>query len=298
MQQQPVTQVLIQHHQGGSNASTGNGTVVSNISMASNNNGTSTNAAQSQTIRKVGSASNLASLHQKVQVLNRPGIQIVQAPTAPRLNKPPSTGSATTITTMAVNQGQTSTGSIQVLQQQTQQQAQTIGGAKPNASINFTTQTSSSGSSLASLMNSNNNTLGQGVKSTSQVMPSISTLSTNTSGSQQQQASSSSSSQTVKTLLTNSSNNPSIISIHPATTNINTSGLQQAVPINLNSSLSQVLRQFSATNSNTTTTTVASGPVTISSTQQSSDSTSTTTPSSEQSATSSDNAPPTDSNKS
>jgi hypothetical protein len=42
---------------------------------------------QSQTIRKVGSTSNLTTLQQKVQVLNRPGIQFVQANPAQRLTK-------------------------------------------------------------------------------------------------------------------------------------------------------------------------------------------------------------------
>ena len=76
-------------------------------------------------------------------------------------------------------------------------------------------------------------------------------------------------SQTIKSLLTNSSmnnnasNQPStIISIHSAPANLSTSSgcgvVQQAVPININSSLSQVLRQFSATSSNIQTISTAS----------------------------------------
>ncbi len=75
---------------------------------------TSTNiVGQSQTIRKIGSSNNLASL-QKVQVINRPGIQIVQT-AAQRLGKPAST---TTITTLpAGGNGATSaTGSTNPIQ--------------------------------------------------------------------------------------------------------------------------------------------------------------------------------------
>ena len=88
--------------------------------------GTAGQLAQSQAIRKVGSSGNL--LQQKVQVINRPNIQIVQTP-AQRLGKPAT--STTMITTLPLSAGGASTSGQpiqfqQVFQQQQSQQQQQL----------------------------------------------------------------------------------------------------------------------------------------------------------------------------
>ncbi len=102
-------------------------------------------SSQPQTIRKVGSTSNLTSLQQKVQVLNRPGIQIVQA-TPQRLTKTtstlgsgtsgagPSTGSPTPLQFQQVFQQQASK---LAAQSQSQQLSQSQNASQQKASSKF-----------------------------------------------------------------------------------------------------------------------------------------------------------------
>jgi hypothetical protein len=125
-----------------------------------------------------------------------------------------------------------------------------------NISINFQNSgqitPQSNNSSLASLMSSLNNSTNGTNNSNASIMTSKPQLSSSSSSNM---TTTSSSNQTVKSLLTNSSSsvNPSIISIHSAPSTLTGASqnvVQQAVPINVNSSLSQVLRQFS--NNNTT----------------------------------------------
>lgn len=78
------------------------------------------NPTQTQTIRKVGSSTNLATLQQKVQVINRSGIQIVQANPAQRVTKttPINTTTTTTSTTTTNTTNPTPVQFQQVFQQQ------------------------------------------------------------------------------------------------------------------------------------------------------------------------------------
>lgn len=72
---------------GSSNTTTIQPTQILQIQQTATGTNVVQQSPQSQTIRKVGSTSNLATLQQKVQVLNRPGIQFVQANPAQRLTK-------------------------------------------------------------------------------------------------------------------------------------------------------------------------------------------------------------------
>ncbi|RNA08819.1 hypothetical protein BpHYR1_047155 [Brachionus plicatilis] len=152
------------------------------------------NTGQPQTtIRKVGSSTNISTLQQKVQVINRGNIQIVQANSGQRLTK------TTPLNTTSVS---SSTSNSTPIQFQQAFQQQTAKQPAPNSNQTTSVSTLTSGATMP-------------------------TLKTSTTPAQK----SSSTPTTVKTLLASSSQAPNF-SIISTSAGVNTSGIPQAIPIN------------------------------------------------------------------